>query len=158
MIQNKYSVFYFEPIQLYSTNFDDDFKYQNVIFEIITVDDNGKGKIKEITLGSSKISLFPIISLDQNSLLQLRINDKLGQIVGKLSFGNSKIRPVFTFLDYKINLNINFVPIIAVDFSISNIIVSNKKKSLHDIQDNDYISVMNHIRHVYKDISKYNFL
>ena len=155
MIQNKHSVFYFEPIQLYSSYFEGEFKGNNVIFEVKTVCDDERGKIKEVTLGSSKISLDPIMSLDQSSLLQLRINDRYGQIVGKLSFGNSKIRPVFTFLDYKINLNINFVPIVAIDYSISNIIVSNQRKSLHDINDNDYVSVINHIRHVYKDISEY---
>lgn len=104
------------------------------------------------------------MELEKDSLLQLKILDEEEDLVGKLNFGHSRVRPVLTFLDYKINMNINFVPIIAIDYSLSNKLQDettedvNGSKSLHSPVENgtnDYISVINHIRHVYKDISSY---
>lgn len=155
----KHSVYYFEPFQLYSSDFDGPLEDQIVYFDLIMVKDDVCGKVMEIVAGSSQIELKPLIELEYSSLLQLKILDKLDRLVGKLSFGHCRVRPVLTFLDYKINLNINFVPIIAVDYSLSNKLFLKDKESMHGLggghHDNDYIAVINHIRHVYKDISQY---
>lgn len=154
----RHSVYYFEPFQFHSSQFHGPFEAQNVHFEVINVKSDSRGKLKETVMGSAKISLQPIISLDRNSLIQLKILDDEEALVGKLSFGHCKVRPILSFLDYKINLNLDFIPIIVIDFSLSNILDGGKNKSMHDLnpqESNDYISVINHIRHVYKDISQF---
>ena len=146
----KHSVYYFEPIQLYSTQFSGPIRDQKVYFEVLNVKEFPNGKLREIVIGSSSIELKPIIDLDRSSLVQLKVLGKEGELVGKLSFGHSKLRPVLTFLDYKINMNIDFVPIIVMDYSLSTVIDASEGVEL-----NDSIPVINHIRHVYKDISNY---
>ena len=146
------SVYYFEPFQLYSNQFNGPLEDQEVYFEVISVTDMIGGHCKETIIGCSSTLLKPIIQLDRSSLLQMKIlDDEDERTIGKLNFGHPKLRPVLSFLDYKINLNIDFIPIIAIDFSLSNVIDDLKKKEFI----NDYIPVINHIRHIYKDISPY---
>jgi hypothetical protein len=59
-----------------------------VCFDIINIKDDINGKIKEVTIGSAEIELLPIIDLQPNSLLQLKILDKEEVLVGKLNFGH----------------------------------------------------------------------
>lgn len=150
-VPNKRSVYYFEPIHLHSTQFKGSFKDQIVYFNIISITDVIGGLIKETTIGSTSLKLDPIMELDNNSLLQMNIENEDETLLGKLNFGCPKLKPVYSFLDYKINLNIDFIPIIAIDYSLSNVVGDESKKKFI----NDYIPVINHIRHVYKDISNF---
>jgi len=84
----KHSVYHFEPIQLYSNDFSQSFEDESVCFDIINIKDDINGKIKEVTIGSAEIELLPIIDLQPNSLLQLKILDKEEVLVGKLNFGH----------------------------------------------------------------------
>jgi hypothetical protein len=144
----KHSVYYFEPFELYSNQFAGPLEEQNVHFEIINVKEFLDGRLKEIVMGSSSVDLKPIVDLDHASLLQLKIIGKDEQLVGKLSFGHSRLRPMLSFLDYKIDLNLDFIPVIAIDYSLSNKIDGDKWIS-------DYIPVINHIMNAYKDISRH---
>ncbi|CAI2359408.1 unnamed protein product [Moneuplotes crassus] len=147
----KKCVFYFEPIQLFSAQFDGPFEDQDVCFEFISVKDVNNHEVCETVLGSASLNLAPILQLDEGSLLQLKIFNDREESIGKIHFGSPKVRPIYSFLDYKINLNINFIPIIALDFSLSNVIDAQKGNNVV----NDYIPVINHIRHVYKNISNF---
>ena len=155
---NKKSQYLFGSIEIYSGAFEGPFEHQTVCFEVLSKNQTDDGKISLNLMGTASLLLKPLMGLEDKSMLQLKIMDRKDQLIGKLSFSQPKLRNVFSFLDYKLTMNINFVPIIAVDYSLSNRLFESSEKSLHSIDNdtnNDYISIINHVRHVYKDISQY---
>lgn len=158
MLINKHSVYYFEQIDLHSTSFKGDFQEHTVYFDVLHVRDNSIGQTKISFVGSAWLQLKPLTTLEESSLLQLKVLDKLNGVAGKLSFGVVKLAPMYSFLDFRTTFNINFIPIFAIDFSLSNKVLSKEGCSLHSFlsgSENDYIFVLNHFMHIFKEISQY---
>jgi hypothetical protein len=57
----------------------------------------------------------------------LVLKNKFSKRVGQLLIADATIQPVFTFLDYKIHRSVNVVPIIAIDYSLSNLTFDEQK-------------------------------
>lgn len=77
---------------------------------------------------------------------------------GTLNIGDSLLTPIFSFLDYKIHLDIKIIPVIAIDYSLSNLTFDSTRHLIHtqkENEDNDYKSILNHILKVYKNLSPF---
>lgn len=83
--------------------------------------------------------------------------NKAKKVIGNLMISEASIQPCFSFLDFKIHRGVNIVPIIAVDYSLSNLTFDDQKciHSLKKGANNDYLTVIEHITNAYKNISSY---
>jgi len=67
------------------------------------------------------------------------------------------IKPFFTFLDFKIHRKLNIVPIVVVDYSLSNL-TFDENKCIHTLKEgaqNDYKDVIDSLIKGYRHISDY---
>lgn len=59
-------------------------------------------------------------------------------------------------MDYKINLNVNVIPVIVIDFSLSNLTFQEDKEWIHTLkegEDNEYLTVLENIVESFKNLS-----
>uniref|UniRef100_A0A7S3N8N0 Copine C-terminal domain-containing protein n=1 Tax=Euplotes harpa TaxID=151035 RepID=A0A7S3N8N0_9SPIT len=129
-----------------------------VEIEIKRVKFNKKNKASYKTLGTEILKLKSILEIPEEGSIQLNILNSSKKLRGTLLIGDSTLKPVFSFLDYKINLDINIVPVVAIDYSLSNLSFANKRHLIHTLktdEDNDYISVLRHIMKVYGDLTSF---
>ena len=86
------------------------------------------------------------------------LNNNKKKSIGTLYIQNCNIMPLFSFMDYKIHRDINIVPIVAIDYSLTNLTFDNENKCIHTLKPgvrNDYISVISAVERAYKNISKF---
>jgi len=95
--------------------------------------------------------------MTEGQSIDLPLLNKSNKPVGQCILNEASIQPCFTFLDYKIHRGINIVPIIAIDYSLSNLTFDNQKciHSLKKGASNDYINVIEHITNAYQNISSH---
>lgn len=77
---------------------------------------------------------------------------------GTLNVGDSSCKPIFTFLDYKLGLDLNIIPVVAIDYSLSNLTFEQSRQLMHTLkkgEDNSYISILKHIEKVYQHLTPY---
>lgn len=86
--------------------------------------------------------------------MQREVLSNSKKLIGTLLFTEGTIQPIFTYLDFKIHLGINIVPIIAIDYSLSNLTFDDQKciHSLKKGANNDYLTVIQHITNAYQNI------
>ena len=97
-------------------------------FELKRVKYNKKMKESIKVLGKERAKLKNIINLDERGQLQLSIFKKKKNLRGTLNIGHPSCKPLFTFLDYKLNLNLHIIPVIAIDYSLSNLTFNLEKQ------------------------------
>lgn len=99
-----------------------------------------------------------LLSLDIDSSKQISaLNIKKSASIGTFYIQDCSIKPVFTFLDFKINRKINIVPIVVIDYSLSNLTFE-ANKCIHTLKegaDNVYKDVIYHLMDGYRHLSDY---
>ena len=90
-------------------------------------------------------------------IMNLNLKNSNKKTVANISISESLIQPCFSFLDYKVHREVNVIPIIAIDYSLSNLTFDNQKciHSLKEGANNDYINVIKHITNAYHNISSH---
>ena len=156
---NRPGLFHFYNIEITTDEFENSMLSLVMLeFELKRIRINKKQKESSKVLGSETVKLKSIMELDENGQLQLNIMKKKKEIRGSLAISRSSLTPIFSFLDYKINLNLNVIPVVAIDYSLSNLTFDTKKQLIHTLkkdEDNDYLSVLNHILKVYQNLSPF---
>lgn len=156
---NRPGLFHFYNIEIITDVFENPMLAMVMLeFELKRIKYNKKQKESSKVLGSESVKLKSIIEVCENGQLQLNIMKKKKELRGSLAISHSSLQPIFSFLDYKINLNLNVIPVIAIDYSLSNLTFDAKKQLIHSLkkdEDNDYISVLNHILKVYQNLSPF---
>ena len=112
-----------------------------------------KGVHTKNVFGKRRLKLKSILELKEGKAFSIEVLDGNSKVWGRLNFFTPWIRPIFTFLDYKINLNLNIIPVIVVDFSISNLTFKEDSECIHTLkadQENQYITVLQNIIRAYK--------
>jgi hypothetical protein len=85
---------------------------------------------------------------NNNKSLLLSISNPNGKQKGFIKFKNCTVRNLYSFLDLHVRYNLNLVPIIAVDFSLSNLTFDESCYCLHSLkpgQPNDYLDVLRYL-------------
>lgn len=147
---------YFDPIEINTDWFEDEMVSTKIIeFEAkeIIPGSQQNAKIKPFCSWLCKVK--DLISITDGQVIQKDMLSKSKKVVGNLLLSESTIQPAFSFLDFKIHRGINIVPIIAIDYSLSNLTFDDQKciHSLKKGANNDYISVIEHITNAYQNIS-----
>lgn len=158
-LNNRSGLFFFEQIEINTDIFDNKVLRSIVLeFELKRVKYNKKQKESIKILGQETAKLRAIMDLTDAGQLQLNILKHKKKLRGTLNIGNTTIQPIFSFLDYKIYLDINVIPVIAIDYSLSNLTFDTKKELIHTLkkdEENDYISILNHIVKVYQNLTPF---
>ncbi|CAI2387430.1 unnamed protein product [Moneuplotes crassus] len=157
-VNGRPGLFYFGKISMNSDIFEGEaLGSVHLDFELKRVKYNKKGKESIKVLGHDSTKLRSIRNLEERAKLQLNIQ-KSKSLRGTLSIWNSSYTPLFSFLDYKLNLDLHVVPIIAVDYSLGNLTFDMDKKCLHTLkkgEENDYISILSQIKKIYQHLCPY---
>ena len=99
-----------------------------------------------------------LIDLGVGDSMQINcLNTKKNKSIGTIYIQDSTIKPIFSFLDFKIHRKINIIPVLAIDFSLSNLTFDDKK-CIHTTKagvQNDYKEIIDALTHGYKHLSKY---
>lgn len=81
-----------------------------------------------------------------------------GKSVGVIELRNSSLRNFHTFLDLHVKNSLNLVPIVAIDFSLSNLTFDENQYCIHTLKPgvpNDYVDALRRIARCYRYFSKY---
>jgi len=158
-INSRPGLFYFDKIEVNSDVFQSEtLNGVDLEFSLKRVKYNKKNKETSKVLGSEVVRLKKILSLSGTKQLQMNIMKSKKVMRGTLNIGDSLIQPIFTFLDYKLHRNINIIPVIAIDYSLSNLTFDQNKQLIHTLkegEDNDYITILKKISKVYKNLSPF---
>jgi hypothetical protein len=69
-----------------------------------------------------------LLGLEFSDSKQLSVlNTKKSKSAGTLYIQDSSIKPIFSYMDYKIHRNVNIGPIIVIDYSLSNLTFDDSK-------------------------------
>ena len=106
---------------------------------------------------TERVRVKDLISMLEGETMSLNLKNKSRKTVANLIISEALIQPCFSFIDYKIHRGVNIIPIIAIDYSLSNLTFDNQKciHSLKKGANNDYIKVIEHITNAYKNISSH---
>ena len=158
-MNNRTGLHYFERIKIDAESIKQvQTRHLSIIFEVVRVKVDKKGKQKTNILGSVECDLDSIMALDECNMMQLNIMKSESKIRGTLSLGGCVVQPVYSFLDYKISHDLNIVPVVIIDYSLSNLTFDGKNQCLHTLkkgENNDYITVLESIQNAYQHISKF---
>jgi hypothetical protein len=158
-VNGRPGLFFFEKIEINSDMFETELlSAVQLEFELKRVKQSKRKKESYKVLGSETAKIKSILNLEKNGQLQLNIMKKKKMLRGSLNIGDWSLKHWFTFLDYKLNLDINVIPVIAIDYSLGNLTFDQKRQLIHTLkrgEDNDYISILNHILKVYKNLAPY---
>ena len=158
-INNRPGLFYFERVEINTDSLETEFISTILLeFEIKRVKFDKKQKESYKVLGSETAKLKSILELTDANTIQLNIKKSKKILRGTLNIGDSLLTPIFSFLDYKIHLDIKVIPVIAIDYSLSNLTFDSKRQLIHtqkESEDNDYRSILNHILKVYKNLAPF---
>ena len=107
-------------------------------------------------IGKRRFRLKNILELRDNNAFNIDVLDINAVEIGKINFYDPSIRPIFTYLDYKINLSVNVIPVIVIDFSLSNLTFQEDREWIHTLKDgeeNKYLTVLENIVESFKNLS-----
>ena len=115
-----------------------------------------KGEVVRKAIGKRRFKLKNILELRDDNAFIIDVLDINAVEIGRIQFFDPLIRPIFTFLDYKINLNVNVVPVIVIDFSLSNLTFQEDKECIHTLKESEenlYLTVLENIMQSFKNLS-----
>mmetsp|Transcript_29834 Transcript_29834/g.29394 ORF Transcript_29834/g.29394 Transcript_29834/m.29394 type:complete len:311 (-) Transcript_29834:838-1770(-) len=147
----------FEVIEINTDVFEGE-KIASKVIEIVakevTYDKKGE-KVK--AFASETVRVKDIISMLEGETMKLNMKNPSNKTVAHITISEALIQPCFSFLDYKVHREVNVIPIIAIDYSLSNLTFDNQKciHSLKEGASNDYINVIQHITNAYQNISSH---
>lgn len=119
---------YYDPIEINTDVFEGDIITTKIIeLEAKEVIINNQGNITLKSFATTQVRVKEVISLLEGEVIDLALKNKSNKTVGNIIIGDATIQPVFTFLDYKIHRCVNIVPIIAIDYSLSNLTFDDQK-------------------------------
>ena len=147
---------YFEPIEINSDWFEDEMISTKIIeLEAKEVFPDSNKKLK--VYATCTLKLKEIISLGDGDVITKDMMSATNKIVGNITISDSTIQPSFSFIDFKIHRGINIVPIIVIDYSLSNLTFDDQKwiHSLKKGSINDYLTVIDHITNAYQNLCSY---
>jgi len=87
------------------------------------------------------------------------MNDNSGKNKGFIQLSNCSVRNHYSFFDLIIKNGLNLVPIIAVDFSLSNLTFDESQYCIHSLKqgaNNDYIDALKGICASFQYFSKFS--
>lgn len=121
---------------------------KKIEFEVVRFkQEKGLKKTTKI-IGKRRLRLKNIMELRENKAFNIDILDNKGKNIGQLTFHSPSIKPIFTFLDYKVNLNVNIIPVIVIDYSLSNLTFQEDNECIHTLKEgceNLYILALENI-------------
>ena len=125
---------------------------KNIEFEVREISKSSEVKSKRIGICTAQAK--NLLLIQEGDLVQREVLSNSKKLIGTLLFTEGTIQPIFTYLDFKIHLGINIVPIIAIDYSLSNLTFDDQKciHSLKKGANNDYLTVIQHITNAYQNI------
>lgn len=95
--------------------------------------------------------------MEDSDIVTKDIMNVSNKVVGNIIISESTIQPSFSFLDFKIHRGINIVPIIVIDYSLSNL-TFDEQKCIHSLKKgsaNDYLTVIEHVTNAYQNLCSY---
>ena len=106
---------------------------------------------------TERVRVKDLISMLDGETMNLNMKNKSRKTMANLVISEALIQPSFSFIDYKIHRGLNIIPIVAIDYSLSNLTFDDQKciHSLKKGANNDYINVIEHITCAYKNISSH---
>lgn len=125
---------------------------KNIEFEVREISKSSEVKSKRIGICTAQAK--NLLLIQEGDWVQREVLSNSKKLIGTLLFTEGTIQPIFTYLDFKIHLGINIVPIIAIDYSLSNLTFDDQKciHSLKKGANNDYLTVIQHITNAYQNI------
>lgn len=118
--------FHFGIIEINSDAFENGMISTKVIeFEIREI--NVKKPEKSKHIGACRSKVKSLLYIKEGEKMQKEVLSKSKKLVGTLLFSDGTIQPIFSYLDFKIHRGINIVPVVAIDYSLSNLTFDNQK-------------------------------
>jgi hypothetical protein len=97
-----------------------------------------------------------VLELIEGTAFSIELLDANSKENGRLNFFSPLIKPIFSFLDYRIHRELKIVPIVVIDFSLSNLTFQEDNEWVHTLKKgefNQYIVILENIVKAFVNLS-----